>query len=134
MQSCPAHPYGGFFCLPHGLRRSFGLFVCLHTQAAAGLLLGTHDFTQFSNDSTERLRRNPVKTLQRYNVVQVAPNHVRLEVRPTQTLATGPVQLCSTSCACGVGLAGRSFVLYHCSLFDSLAARGCLWAYGVAAG
>lgn len=52
-------------------------------QAAARLLVGTHDFTQFSNDSTERLRRNPVKTLQRYDVVQVAPSHVRLEVRAT---------------------------------------------------
>jgi tRNA U38,U39,U40 pseudouridine synthase TruA len=50
-------------------------------QAAAKLLVGTHDFTQFSNDSTERLKRNPVKTLQRYDVAQVGPSHVRLEVR-----------------------------------------------------
>jgi tRNA pseudouridine38-40 synthase len=49
-------------------------------QAAANLLVGTHDFTQFSNDSTERLRRNPVKTLLRYDVVRVGPSHVRLEV------------------------------------------------------
>lgn len=35
---------------------------------------------QFSNDSVERLRRNPVKTLQRFDVVQLAPDHVRLEV------------------------------------------------------
>lgn len=50
-------------------------------QAAARLLVGTHDFTQLSNDSVERLRRNPVKTLQRFDVVQVGPAHVRLEVR-----------------------------------------------------
>lgn len=52
-------------------------------QAAADLLVGTHDFTQFSNDSAERLRRSPVKTLQRYDVLTVAPNHVRLEVQGT---------------------------------------------------
>lgn len=49
-------------------------------QAAADMLVGTHDFTQLSNDSPERLRRNPIKTLHRFDVVQVAPNHVRLEV------------------------------------------------------
>lgn len=49
-------------------------------RAAAQLLTGTHNFTQFSNDSQERLRRNPVKTLTRFDVVEVAPDHVRLEV------------------------------------------------------
>jgi hypothetical protein len=48
--------------------------------AAANLLVGTHDFTQLSNDSVERLRRNPVKTLQRFDVVQLAPDHIRFEV------------------------------------------------------
>jgi tRNA U38,U39,U40 pseudouridine synthase TruA len=73
-----------------GGSRHAALFVWHHLQAAADLLVGTHDFTQFSNDSAERLRRNPVKTLQRYEVLTVAPNHVRLEVsRPKQTLVTG---------------------------------------------
>jgi tRNA pseudouridine38-40 synthase len=49
-------------------------------QAAADMFVGTHDFTQLSNDSPERLRRNPIKTLHRFDVVQVAPDHVRLEV------------------------------------------------------
>lgn len=63
-------------------------------QAAAKQLLGIHDFTQFSNDSVERLRRNPVKTLLRYDVVPVAHNHVRLEVRwLISTRAAGRCQL-----------------------------------------
>lgn len=34
-------------------------------RAGAALLTGTHDFTQFSNDNKERLKRNPVKTIRR---------------------------------------------------------------------
>lgn len=50
-------------------------------RAGAALLVGTHDFTQFSNESRERLKRNPVKTLERFDVVQDGPTAVRLEVR-----------------------------------------------------
>jgi hypothetical protein len=56
-------------------------------QAAADLLVGTHDFTQLSNDSPERLRRNPIKTLHRLDVVQVTPDHVRLEVSRDHSVA-----------------------------------------------
>jgi tRNA pseudouridine38-40 synthase len=48
-------------------------------RAAAALLVGTHDFTQFSNETPERLRRNPVKTLRRLDVVGV-DGGLRLEV------------------------------------------------------
>jgi hypothetical protein len=50
-------------------------------RAAAALLVGTHDFTQFSNDSRERLSRNPVKTMDRLDLVEVEGG-LRLEVRP----------------------------------------------------
>ncbi|KAF6258703.1 pseudouridine synthase [Scenedesmus sp. NREL 46B-D3] len=50
-------------------------------RGGAALLLGRHDFTQFSNNSAERLRRNPVKTLERLEVVAEGPSAVRLEVR-----------------------------------------------------
>lgn len=40
-------------------------------RGAAQLLLGTHDFTQFSNETPERLKRNPVKTLTRFEVHEV---------------------------------------------------------------
>lgn len=50
-------------------------------RAAAALLVGTHDFTQFSNESKERLKRNPVKTLERLDIVQERPAAVHLEVR-----------------------------------------------------
>jgi tRNA U38,U39,U40 pseudouridine synthase TruA len=49
-------------------------------RAAAALLVGSHDFTQFSNESAERLWRNPVRTLSRFDVVQLDPSVVRLEV------------------------------------------------------
>lgn len=48
-------------------------------RSAAALLVGTHDFTQFSNDSDERSRRSPVKTLLRLDVIE-AENGLRLEV------------------------------------------------------
>lgn len=35
-------------------------------RAAAQVLVGTHDFTQFSNETPERLKRNPVKTIRRH--------------------------------------------------------------------
>eukprot|EP00775_Hariotina_reticulata_P010074 gene10074-10229_t len=52
-------------------------------RAAAALLVGTHDFTQFSNTSPERLRRNPVKCLERIDLVQDPnqPTALRLEVQ-----------------------------------------------------
>lgn len=50
-------------------------------RAGADLLIGTHDFTQFSNESKERLKRNPVKTLERLDVLEAGPAAVRLEVR-----------------------------------------------------
>jgi tRNA U38,U39,U40 pseudouridine synthase TruA len=49
-------------------------------RAGAALLVGTHDFTQFSNNSPERLRRNPVKTLERLDIVEDGDAAVRLEV------------------------------------------------------
>lgn len=47
------------------------------SHSLTSLLIGTHDFTQLSNDPVERLRRNPVRTLQRFDV-QLAPDHIRL--------------------------------------------------------
>jgi tRNA U38,U39,U40 pseudouridine synthase TruA len=49
-------------------------------RAGAALLLGRHDFTQFSNNSPERLRRNPVKNLERLDIIEDDPAAVRLEV------------------------------------------------------
>jgi tRNA pseudouridine38-40 synthase len=49
-------------------------------RAAAALLVGRHDFTQFSNDTAERLRRNPVKDLRRLDVLECAGGALRLEV------------------------------------------------------
>ncbi|PNW74257.1 hypothetical protein CHLRE_13g591501v5 [Chlamydomonas reinhardtii] len=56
-------------------------------RAAAALLVGTHDFTQFSNIGEEGGRprkRNPVKTLRRMDVVELDPaafpGGVRIEV------------------------------------------------------
>jgi hypothetical protein len=51
-------------------------------RAGAALLVGRHDFTQFSNNSPERLWRNPVKTLERLDIIEEGPAAVRLEVRP----------------------------------------------------
>jgi tRNA pseudouridine(38-40) synthase len=48
-------------------------------RAGAALLTGVHDFTQFSNNAPERLKRNPVKDLWRLDVVEV-PGGLRLEV------------------------------------------------------
>lgn len=52
---------------------------------AACLLVGTHDFTQLSNNGEDRRRRDPFKTLQRCDVVQLdgllAPGALRLEAR-----------------------------------------------------
>jgi len=48
-------------------------------RAAAALLVGTHDFTQYSNNAPERLRRNPVKDLWRLDVIGVEGG-LRLEV------------------------------------------------------
>jgi len=39
-------------------------------RAAAALFVGRHDFTQFSNDGPERLRRNPVKTIASLELAQ----------------------------------------------------------------
>lgn len=61
----------------HHCKRSIDLDAM---RAGAALLIGTHDFTQFSNESKERLKRNPVKTLERLDVVQEGPTAVRLEV------------------------------------------------------
>lgn len=49
-------------------------------RAAAKMLVGTHDFTQFSSDSRERLKRNPVRTLEKLDIVQDSPAAMRLEV------------------------------------------------------
>jgi tRNA U38,U39,U40 pseudouridine synthase TruA len=48
-------------------------------RAGAALLVGVHDFTQFSNNSPERLRRNPVKQLTRFEVLETDEG-LRLEV------------------------------------------------------
>ncbi len=54
---------------------------------AAGALVGTHDFTQFSNIGEEGGRprkRNPVKTLRRVELVELGdsmPGALRIEVR-----------------------------------------------------
>ncbi|KAF8066244.1 truA1 [Scenedesmus sp. PABB004] len=50
-------------------------------RAGAALLVGTHDFTQFSNAAPERLRRNPVKRLEALDVVDDGPAGLRLEAR-----------------------------------------------------
>jgi hypothetical protein len=49
-------------------------------RAAAALLVGVHDFTQLSNESRERLRRNPVRELRRLDVLDAAGGGLRLEV------------------------------------------------------
>lgn len=56
----------------------------------AALLVGSHDFTQFSNTSPERLRRNPVKTLERIDLVQNPdqPTVLRLEVSAYHSCST----------------------------------------------
>jgi tRNA pseudouridine38-40 synthase len=62
----------------HHLRKPLDLDAM---RAGAALLVGRHDFTQFSNNSPERLRRNPVKTLERLDIIEDGPAAVRLEVR-----------------------------------------------------
>uniref|UniRef100_A0A383VMC2 tRNA pseudouridine synthase n=1 Tax=Tetradesmus obliquus TaxID=3088 RepID=A0A383VMC2_TETOB len=70
-----ADPLRSRYC--HHPRRPLDLEAM---RAGAALLVGRHDFTQFSNNSAERLRRNPVKTLQRLDLVEDGPAAVRLEV------------------------------------------------------
>ncbi|WIA34191.1 hypothetical protein OEZ86_012549 [Tetradesmus obliquus] len=70
-----ADPLRSRYC--HHPRRPLDLEAM---RAGAALLVGRHDFTQFSNNSAERLRRNPVKTLQRLDLVDDGPAAVRLEV------------------------------------------------------
>lgn len=48
-------------------------------RAAARALTGTHDFTQFSNNNLDRLKRNPVRTIKRFDVVEV-DHGLKLEV------------------------------------------------------
>jgi tRNA pseudouridine(38-40) synthase len=48
-------------------------------RAGAALLVGRHDFTQFSNNAPERLRRSPVKDLWRLDVLE-CEGGLRLEV------------------------------------------------------
>lgn len=100
----------------HHVRRGFDFDAM---QPAANLLEGTHDFTQFSNDSLERLRRNPVKTLQRFRVMHLAPDHIRLEVRVCVAVA-GFEQTYVCVCVCcesydkpadSLPLIGRSYQL-----------------------
>ncbi|MEW5307333.1 MAG: hypothetical protein WDW38_001285 [Sanguina aurantia] len=49
---------------------------------AAACMVGVHDFTQFSNQNDQRLKRNPVKLLQRVDVVE-AEDGLRVEVQGT---------------------------------------------------
>lgn len=46
---------------------------------AAACMVGVHDFTQFSNQNDQRLKRNPVKLLQRVDVLD-AEDGLRVEV------------------------------------------------------
>ncbi len=52
---------------------------------AAQLLVGTHDFTQLSNNGEDQRKRDPVKTLTRVDLVQLdqalGRGALRLEVR-----------------------------------------------------
>lgn len=48
-------------------------------RAGAALLTGVHDFTQFSNNAPERLRRNPVKDVWRFDIIETEGG-LRLEV------------------------------------------------------
>ena len=43
-------------------------------------LQGTHDFTQFSNNSESGRKRNPLKTILRTEVVELVNGQIRLEV------------------------------------------------------
>lgn len=48
-------------------------------RAAAAAMTGRHDFTQFSNISLDAAKRNPVKTINRLDVVEI-DGGLRLEV------------------------------------------------------
>ena len=50
-------------------------------RAGAALLTGVHDFTQFSNNAPERHRRNPVKHLISFEVLEIDEG-LKLEVGP----------------------------------------------------
>ena len=89
-------------------------------RAGAALLEGVHDFTQFSNNAPERLRRNPVKDLRRLEIVEV-DGGLRLEVEGSgflykQVRAVESVCVCVCACidlyvrVCGEGLHACLFV------------------------
>jgi tRNA pseudouridine38-40 synthase len=47
---------------------------------AASMLVGTHDFTGFANKTRDGAKRNPVRTIARFDVVEI-DRGLRLEVR-----------------------------------------------------
>jgi tRNA pseudouridine38-40 synthase len=53
-------------------------WAALQRRQAAQIFRGTHDFTQFANTNTAGM--NPRKTLTRFEVLEVRPNLLQLQV------------------------------------------------------
>ncbi|GBF88550.1 tRNA pseudouridine synthase A [Raphidocelis subcapitata] len=78
-------------------------------RAGAALLVGTHDFTQFSNNAPERLRRNPVKSLWRLDVLEVEGG-LRLEVEGSGFLYKQVRHMTGVLLALGEGRLGPDYI------------------------
>ncbi len=70
----------------------------MQCRQAAKCFLGSHDFTQFA--STYPLGMNPRKTLTRFEVVEVRPGFLRLEVQGSGFLYRMVRHMVRPDCGC----------------------------------
>lgn len=70
---------------------------------AAALLVGTHDFTQFSNLVKNAPKRNPIKTLQRADIVELGDGGLRIEYEGSGFLYK-QVMACVAQCECSLAV------------------------------
>ncbi|KAI8477440.1 MAG: pseudouridine synthase [Monoraphidium minutum] len=78
-------------------------------RAGAAALVGTRDFTQFSNNAPERQRRNPVKELRRLDVMEEGGG-LRLEVEGSGFLYKQVRHMVGVLLAVGEGKLGLDFI------------------------